>query len=189
MKSETGSTGFVPPPYPFDVPAEVRALADAMPGGAVDLSRGVPCDPVPDVVAVALAEPDPARPYPPSIGTPELLDAVVGWCGRRIGVEIQPDQVGACVGTKELVTGLPHLLKLRNPDRDTVLYPAVSYPSYEMGAVLAGCRAVPVPLDASWRIDLSAIHEEDAERALCLWVNTPGNPAGALDDLGAAAEW
>jgi len=154
MKSETGSTGFVPPPYPFDVPAEVRALADAMPGGAVDLSRGVPCDPVPDVVAVALAEPDPARPYPPSIGTPELLDAVVGWCGRRIGVEIQPDQVGACVGTKELVTGLPHLLKLRNPDRDTVLYPAVSYPSYEMGAVLAGCRAVPVPLDASWRIDL-----------------------------------
>ena len=189
MKSETGSSGFAPPPYPFDVPVEVRAVAEAMSGGAVDLSRGVPCDPVPDVVAAALAEPDPARPYPPSIGTPELLDAVVGWCGRRIGVEIEPDQVGACVGTKELVTGLPHLLKLRKPDRDTVLYPAVSYPSYEMGAVLAGCRAVPVPLDASWRIDLSAIHEDDAERALCLWVNTPGNPAGALDDLGAAAAW
>jgi aspartate/methionine/tyrosine aminotransferase len=70
-----------------------------------------------------------------------------------------------------------------------VLYPALAYPSYEMGAVLAGCRAVPVPLDASWRIDLSAIRDEDAARALCLWVNTPGNPAGALDDLGAAAAW
>ena len=182
-------TGFVPPPYPFDVPAEVRDLAEAVPGGAIDLSRGVPCDPVPDVVAAALAEPDPARPYPPSVGTPDLLDAVVGWCGRRLGVELDHDQVGACVGTKELVTGLPHLLRLRRPERDTVLYPALAYPSYEMGAVLAGCRAVPVPLDASWRIDLSAIRDEDAARALCLWVNTPGNPAGALDDLGAAAAW
>ena len=183
-------TGFVPPAYPFDVPPEVVAAAGAVEGGAVDLSRGIPCDPVPDVVAAALAgDPDPARPYPPSIGTPDLLDAVVGWCGRRIGVALQPTQVGACVGTKELVTGLPHLLRLRDPVRDTVLYPAVAYPSYEMGAVLAGCRAVPVPLNDGWRIDLSAIDEADAERALCLWVNTPGNPAGALDDLGAAAEW
>ena len=189
MTAPAHPTGFVPPPYPFDVPAEVRDLAEAVPGGAIDLSRGVPCDPVPDVVAAALAEPDPARPYPPSVGTPDLLDAVVGWCGRRLGVELDHDQVGACVGTKELVTGLPHLLRLRRPERDTVLYPALAYPSYEMGAVLAGCRAVPVPLDASWRIDLSAIRDEDAARALCLWVNTPGNPAGALDDLGATAAW
>ena len=189
MTAPAHPTGFVPPPYPFDVPAEVRDLAEAVPGGAIDLSRGVPCDPVPDVVAAALAEPDPARPYPPSVGTPDLLDAVVGWCGRRLGVELDHDQVGACGGTKELVTGLPHLLRLRRPERDTVLYPALAYPSYEMGAVLAGCRAVPVPLDASWRIDLSAIRDEDAARALCLWVNTPGNPAGALDDLGAAAAW
>ena len=189
MTAPAHPTGFVPPPYPFDVPAEVRDLAEAVPGGAIDLSRGVPCDPVPDVVAAVLAEPDPARPYPPSVGTPDLLDAVVGWCERRLGVELDHDQVGACVGTKELVTGLPHLLRLRRPERDTVLYPALAYPSYEMGAVLAGCRAVPVPLDASWRIDLSAIRDEDAARALCLWVNTPGNPAGALDDLGAAAAW
>ena len=33
------------------------------------------------------------------------------------------------------------------PSRDTVLYPAVSYPTYEMGALLAGLRAVPVPVD------------------------------------------
>ena len=181
--------GFVPPPYPFDVPADVVETASAVDGGVVDLSRGVPCDPVPDVVAAALAEPDPARPYPPSVGTPDLLDAVASWCYRRLGVDLEQTQIGACVGTKELVTGLPHLLRLRNPERDTVLYPAVSYPSYEKGAVLAGCRAVPVPLTADWRIDLSAIPEADAERALCLWVNTPGNPAGALDDLGAAADW
>ena len=77
---------------------------------------------------------------------------------------------------------------LRRPERDTVLYPDIAYPTYEMGAILAGCRPVPVPVDDRWRIDLAAIDPEDAERALCLWVNTPGNPAGGLDDLAAAAD-
>ena len=63
-------------------------------------------------------------------------------------------QIGACVGTKELVAGLPHLLRLRDPQRDTVLYPAVAYPSYEMGSTLAGKRAVPVPLDRNRHVDL-----------------------------------
>ena len=97
--------------------------------------------------------------------------------------------MGACIGTKELVAGVPQWLRLRRPDLDTVLYPAISYPTYEMGATLAGCRAVAVPVDDQWRIDLSAIDPDDARRALCLWVNTPGNPAGGLDDLVAVAEW
>ena len=126
MTGAVDPNGFVPPPYPFDVPPEVREMAAALPGGAIALSRGVPCDPVPAVVASALAEPGPARPYPPSGGTPELLDAVVGWCSRRIDVTLEAEQVGACVGTKELGSGLPHLLRLRNPERDTVLHPAVA---------------------------------------------------------------
>src|SRR5205814_7019771 len=97
--------------------------------------------------------------------------------------------VAACVGTKEFVASLPRYLRLRDPSRDTVLYPAVAYPTYEMGAVLAGCRAVPVPVDDQWRLNLSQINEEDAARALCLWVNTPANPTGAVDDLGSTATW
>ncbi|MGH8920573.1 MAG: pyridoxal phosphate-dependent aminotransferase, partial [Actinomycetes bacterium] len=99
------------------------------------------------------------------------------------------DGIAACVGTKELVASVPSMLRLRYPDRDTVLYPAISYPTYAMGASLAGLRAVPVPVDDRWRIDLSAVTESDAARALLLWVNTPGNPAGGLDDLAAASAW
>jgi aspartate/methionine/tyrosine aminotransferase len=51
-----------------------------------------------------------------------------------------------------------------------------------MGATLAGCRAVPY-------VDLAAVDPSDAARALCLWVNVPGNPTGELGDLGAAAAW
>ncbi len=58
-----------------------------------------------------------------------------------------------------------------------------------MGAVLAGCRPVPVPLDSAGRLDLAAVAEADAERALLLWANSPGNPAGQLEDLGAVAAW
>jgi aspartate/methionine/tyrosine aminotransferase len=86
------------------------------------------------------------------------------------------------VCTKEFVGTVPQWLRLRRPDLDTVLYPAISYPTYAMGAILAGCR--PVPYAA-----VGDIAEEDAARALCLWVNSPGNPTGALDDLDAFARW
>ncbi|HSL56463.1 MAG TPA: succinyldiaminopimelate transaminase [Acidimicrobiales bacterium] len=181
--------GFVPPPYPYDRLDGLKALAAEHEGGLVDLSIGTPCDPPPPAVVAALGASGAERGYPPSIGTAAYREAAAAWLHRRLGVEVGPDQLAACIGTKELVAGMPHWLRLRDPSRDTVLYPAISYPTYEMGAVLAGCRAVPVPVDDRWRIDLSAIDEADAERALCLWVNTPGNPAGGLDDLGAAAAW
>jgi succinyldiaminopimelate transaminase len=181
--------GFVPPPYPYDRLDPMKEKADALEGGAVDLSIGTPTDPPPQLVLDALATSNSERGYPASIGTPAFREAASGWMTRRLGVDVPVSAIAACVGTKELVACTPQYLRLRTPEKDTVLYPAISYPTYEMGAILAGCRAVAVPVDAEWRLDLSAISEEDAARALVLWVNTPGNPAGQLDDLDAAAAW
>ena len=85
---------------------------------------------------------------------------------RRFAVTIKPSDIAACIGTKEFVGTLPQWMKLRTPWLDTVLYPAVSYPTYEMGATLAGCRAVSVPTNDNGGIDLSAISPDDAKRAL-----------------------
>ena len=134
-----------------------------------------------------LSSSDSERGYPPSIGTPALRAAAQQWLGRRFAVEVPTSQIAACVGTKELVGTLPQFLRLRSPERDTVLYPAVSYPTYAMGAILAGCRAVPVPTDAAFRLRLDAIEPDDAARALVLWVNSPGNPTGAVEEIEAAA--
>jgi succinyldiaminopimelate transaminase len=177
------------PPYPYDRLDDLRAVADAHPGGCIDLSVGTPMDPPPAVVTEALASSGAERGYPPSIGTPAYREAASGWLERRLGVTVPADGLAACIGTKELVAGVPQWLHLRDPGRDTVLYPAISYPTYAMGALLAGLRAVPVPVDDAFRIDLDAVADDDARRALCLWINTPGNPAGGLDDLGAAAAW
>lgn len=189
-------TGFVPPEYPYDRLDEARKAAASHDGGVVDLSVGTPTDPPPHAVMAALAgdpsapdEDRAARGYPTSAGSLALREAIRAWTATRLGAAVTVDDVAVCVGTKEFVATTPQWLRLRSPDRDTVLYPCVAYPTYEMGAVLAGLRAVPVPVDSRWRLDLSAVDPADAARALMLWVNTPGNPAGGLDDLAEVAAW
>ena len=187
------AVGFVPPPYPYDRLARSNGWPTRCRAGVVDCSIGTPCDPVPEVAAAgrrgALAELDGLSGFGRKCGAARRGG---GWIGRRFGVAVEAAHVGACVGTKELVASLPHLLRLRNPQRDTVLYPAVAYPTYEMGAILAGCRAVPVALDSQWHLDLASVAPEDAERALVLWVNEPGNPTSSVatrDQLIATAAW
>ena len=185
----SSAVGFVPPVYPYERLAEAKMKAESVEGGIVDLSIGTPCDPPPTAVVEALATSGAERGYPQSVGSAPYRAAAAAWMARRLAVEVEPGEVFACMGAKEFVTTLPQWLHLRQPDRDTVLYPAVSYPSYEMGAVLAGCRAVPVALDASWCLDLGSVDEADAARALALWVNAPGNPVGQLEDLDRVAAW
>ncbi len=181
---------YVPPPYPYDLLDELRATAAGIHGFTVDCSIGEPIDAPPASVIAALSRSNAERGYPPSIGTVAFREAAASWMKRILDVDVDPrTEIGAAVGTKEFVAGTPHYLKMRRPDLDTVLYPAVAYPSYEMGAVFAGCRAVPVAVDKNWCLDLDSISVDDARRALCLWVNTPGNPAGGIDDLAAVAAW
>jgi succinyldiaminopimelate transaminase len=185
--------GFVPPPYPHDRLGDLRAVAEAVPGGIVDASVGTPVDPTPDfVLEAASAALRAATGYPATIGSPQLRGAAAAWIHRRFGVDVAEDAVLACIGTKEVVAGLPRLLSLRDPSRDTVLYPALSYPTYAMGATLAGLRAVPVPVDDHWRPDVGAVDADDATRALLLWCNDPSNPTGVTASsaaLTAAVEW
>jgi len=181
--------GFVPPLYPYDKLAALAKIAAGHEGGLVDLSVGTPCDPPAPEVLEALASSGGERGYPSSSGSSEYREAAAAWMWRRFGVDVSAAAVAACVGTKELVSGVPHWLRLRTPARDTVLCPELAYPTYEMGAVLARCRAVVVPARADGTMELSAVSSEDAARSLCLWVNSPGNPAGQLEDLEAAARW
>jgi aspartate/methionine/tyrosine aminotransferase len=137
----------------------------------------------------ALAESNSERGYPPSIGTEPLRKEIRAWIHRRFDIDVPLGQIAACVGTKEFVGTTPHWLRLRTPAKDTVLYPAVSYPTYEMGAILAGCRAVAVPPNAKGGLDLDSISADDAKRALMIWSNSPSNQTGALDDLESVAVW
>jgi len=141
-------------------------------------------------VVEAMATSGTERGYPTSQGSPAYRGAAAGWLARRFGVSVDPDtELAACVGTKEFVASTAQYLHLRTPGRDTVLYPAVSYPTYAMGALLGGCRPVPVAELPGGGPDLSSVEHEDIDRALLVWANTPSNPSGALTDLDRVARW
>jgi succinyldiaminopimelate transaminase len=179
---------FTPPPYPYERLEGLKKIAERFDGGPIDCSIGTPIDPTPELVLQELARAVGARGYPASAGSLDYRQACVAWMQRRFDVRVKVDELAACVGTKEFVGTLAGYLHLQNPVRDTVLYPAISYPTYAMSATLAMLRAVPVA-SHNGRLDLASIDPTDVERALVLWSNSPSNPTGTLDDLEAVALW
>jgi succinyldiaminopimelate transaminase len=172
------------PDFPWDSLTGARARAAQHPGGVVDLSIGTPVDDTPGVLAEALAGAGNAPGYPTALGTPGLRAAAAAWLDRRLGVSLAdplgPDpSVIPTVGSKELVALLPTLLGLRGGG--TVVIPEVAYPTYEVGAVLAGLavRRCDVP-------------PGDAAGVVLVWLNSPGNPHGRVltdDQLRAWVDW
>jgi succinyldiaminopimelate transaminase len=156
------------PAFPWDRLAPLREKASTIPNGAVDLSIGTPVDPVPEVVQEALRGAADAPGYPFTAGTRELRQAAAGWLARRHGVTVPPDAVLPVIGTKEFISGLPLLLGLGAGD--IVAHPALAYPTYDIGARIAG--ATPVATDS-----LVAL---GPARAKLVWVNSPSNPTGKV---------
>ncbi len=156
------------PRFPWDALEPYRAKALAHPGGIVDLSIGTPVDSVPDVVREALAAASDAPGYPATAGTRALRQAAAGWLARRHQVTVDPDDVLPVIGTKELIAGLPTLLGL-GPG-DVVVHPELAYPTYDVGARMAGAR--PVATDG-----LVSLGPEPVR---LVWLNSPSNPTGRV---------
>lgn len=171
------------PDFPWDRLAPYGATARAHPGGIIDLSIGTPVDPTPAVVRDALVAASDAPGYPQTYGTAPLREAVAGWFARRRGVpDVDPDGVLPTIGSKELVTWLPTLLGLGSGD--LVVHPEVAYPSYDVGARLAG--ATPVPADGTAQVGPSA------SGVRLVWVNSPSNPTGrvlGVEHLAKVVAW
>ncbi|UPL11630.1 succinyldiaminopimelate transaminase [Microbacterium sufflavum] len=163
--------------YPWDAVVPFRDRAAQHPGGLVDLSVGSPVDPTPDIIRRALAEATDAHAYPQTVGTPALREAIVAWYARRRGVpDLRIDNVLPTIGSKELVGLLPTLLGL-GPG-DIVVHPRVAYPTYDVGARVAGATPLAADDPAEW-----------PEGTKLIWINTPGNPDGrtwSVAELAAA---
>ena len=163
--------------FPWDLLAPYGERARSHPDGVVDLSIGTPVDATPDVVRRALADASDAHGYPQTYGTPALRQAVADWFARRRSATVDPDGVLPTVGSKELVGLLPAMLGLGAGD--TVVLPRVAYPTYAIGARLAGAEMLATDDVADWA---------DRPDVKLVWVNSPGNPHGAVatvDELRA----
>ena len=165
------------PDFPWDSLVPLKARASSHVDGLIDLSVGTPVDPTPGVVQDALRAHADAPGYPLTIGMPSLREAVTEWFARRRGVpDLDPAGVLPSIGSKELVAWLPTFLDL-GPG-DIVGFPAIAYPTYDVGARLAGATPIAVA-------SLTALGPlTTATRPKLLWLNSPGNPDGSVLGIG-----
>jgi succinyldiaminopimelate transaminase len=175
------SYGLELPDYPWDRLTDFRRRAAEHSDGVCDLSIGTPVDPTPEVIRRALADASDAHGYPTTAGTAELREAIAWWYENWHSVELDPaTEILPTVGSKELVAWLPTLLGLRQRGL-AVACPSAAYPTYEMGATIAGveCR----------RIDAADIVAGASLEGIGLvWINTPSNPTGEVLDADTLAE-
>ena len=167
--------------FPWDTLADAAAVARAHPDGIVDLSVGTPVDPVAPVIRDALAHASAAPGYPSTAGTPELRAAAVAALARRYGVTGVPEHaVLPVIGTKELIAWLPTLLGLSCDD--TVVIPELAYPTYEVGARLAGAQVIAA----------DSLTQLGPLSPAVMYLNSPSNPTGRVlgaDHLRKVVEW
>ncbi len=169
------------PDFPWDKLTAHAAVARAHPDGIVDLSVGTPVDPTPEAVQAALRAAADSPGYPLTIGREETRQACLDWLARRHGVSgLGLDQVLPVIGSKELIASLPSHLGLGAGD--LVVYPELAYPTYEVGAALAGARAVAT----------DSLTSLGPETPALLWLNSPSNPTGRVlpvEHLRKVVDW
>ncbi len=157
------------PDFPWDHLASYGASARAHEDGIVDLSIGTPVDPTPDIVQQALADAADSPGYPVTVGREETRQACVDWLARRFAVTgLGLEGVLPVIGSKELISTLAGHLGL-GPD-DLVVFPELAYPTYEVGARLAGARSVAT----------DALTSLGPQRVSLVWLNSPSNPTGRV---------
>ncbi len=169
------------PEFPWDTLADAKALAEAHPDGIVDLSIGTPVDPVAPLIQDALAAAGSASGYPATAGTARLRESAVAALDRRFGITgLTEAAVLPVIGSKELIAWLPTLIGLGSAD--VVAVPELAYPTYDVGARLAGAQVL--------RAD--SLTQLGPQSPALVYLNSPSNPTGrvlGVDHLRKVVGW
>jgi LL-diaminopimelate aminotransferase len=179
------------PPYLFARLGQRIADLRAQGVDVIRLDIGSPDMPPDGEIIEALAhsarQPD-SHGYAGYYGLPELRQAIADYYTRRFGVNLDPEsEVLPLIGSKE---GLAHLSLAFLDPGDLALVPDPAYPTYALGAYLAGGTTHRFPLLAKqdFMPDLTAIPVEVVRQAKLFWLSYPNNPTGAVATLEFLAE-
>src|SRR5436309_5571405 len=157
----------------------------------IDFGKGDPMEATDPAIRRALVDALAERlGYPLAEGLPELRAAVAGWCGRRFGVELDPDrEIVPTYGSKEAIFLLAQVVVDRDSERRLVLTTEPGYPVPDRGAMFAGADVQQLPLleENAFLPDLDAVDDDTWKRAALVWINYPNNPTGAVAPLDLLA--
>ncbi len=167
--------------YYFSRKLKEVALLNAEGKDIVSLAIGSPdMPPSPqtiDKLCEVARRPD-AHGYQPTMGTPELRNAMAGFYKRWYGVDIDPlTEVQPLIGSKE---GILHVtLAFVNPG-DEVLVPNPGYPTYTSLSKILGAKVKNYNLreDNGWQPDFDELERTDLSHVRVMWTNYPNMPTG-----------
>ncbi len=119
-----------------------------------------------------------AHGYQPTMGTPELREAMALFYKRWYGVELRAsDEILPLIGSKE---GILHItLAFVNPG-EKVLVPNPGYPTYTSLSKILGAEIVNYNLreDNAWQPDFDELERMDLSGVKLMWTNYPNMPTG-----------
>ena len=119
-----------------------------------------------------------AHGYQPTMGTPELRNAMADFYQRWYGVELNPQtEIQPLIGSKE---GILHVtLAFVNPG-EQVLVPNPGYPTYTSLSKILGAEIVNYNLleNNGWQPDFEALEKMDLSKVKLMWTNYPNMPTG-----------
>ena len=116
--------------------------------------------------------------YQPTMGTPELRNAMADFYKRWYGVDLNPaNEILPLIGSKE---GILHVtLAFVNPGEE-VLVPNPGYPTYTSLSKILGAKVVNYDLmeDNGWQPDFDQLESMDLSKVKLMWTNYPNMPTG-----------
>ena len=119
-----------------------------------------------------------AHGYQPTMGTPELREAMARFYKRWYNVELDPKtEIQPLIGSKE---GILHVTLTFVNLGDKVLVPNPGYPTYTSLSKLLGADIVNYDLreDNGWQPDFEQLEQMDLSRVKLMWTNYPNMPTG-----------
>ncbi len=128
--------------------------------------------------------------YGPSVGDPELRQAIANHIQQSRGVPVDPDEVVVVPGAKPIIYwGITALVD----HGDEVIYPNPGYPIYESMINFCGGKPVPIALreEIEFRLDAEELADLVTDKTRMIILNSPQNPTGGIltrEDLEAIAQ-
>lgn len=167
--------------YYFSRKLKEVAMLNAQGQDIISLAIGSPDMPpskqTVDKLCETAAQPT-AHGYQPTVGIPELRQAMANFYKRWYDVDLDPKtEIQPLIGSKE---GILHTtLAFCNPG-DEVLVPNPSYPTYTSLSKILGAKIVNYNLceDNGWQPDFEELEKMNLDRVKLMWTNYPNMPTG-----------
>lgn len=167
--------------YYFSRKLKEVAMLNAQGQDIISLAIGSPDMPpskqTVDKLCETAAQPT-AHGYQPTVGIPELRQAMANFYKRWYDVDLDPKtEILPLIGSKE---GILHTtLAFCNPG-DEVLVPNPGYPTYTSLSKILGAKIVNYNLreDNGWQPDFEELENMNLDRVKLMWTNYPNMPTG-----------